>query len=182
MNIQHWFPLGCTSWISAGSHLRILNCCVAGLEKCCCDQLGVTPGHTQWGMASPNQVILVDPIGLIVLITTVPNTRIYTLLFCFSGFCSIFQFSVSILYPLTLLHCCTKILIWNDLIFKNLFFFLNYSLAMVGLRCCTRAFSMQQAGARSSVWYVDFLLQRLLLLQSASSRCTGFSGCRVRVQ
>ena len=93
-----------------------------GLKNCCGDQLGVMHGPTQWGMASPNQMILVDPIGLIVFISMVPNTRIYALLFCFSGFGSIFQFSVSILYPLIFLYYCTKILVLNDLIFLKCIF------------------------------------------------------------
>ena len=51
-------------------------------------------------------------------------------------------------------------------------------LAVLGLRCCTRAFfSCSERGLLFIVWCVGFSLTWLLLLRSMGSRHVGFSSC-----
>ena len=59
-----------------------------------------------------------------------------------------------------------------------LFFKFIYFLAVLGLRCCARAFSScGERGLLSSLRCAGFSLQWLLLLWSMGSRRTGFSSC-----
>ena len=74
----------------------------------------------------------------------------------------------------------------------NLFIYLF--LAVLGLRCCTQAFSscskggilfvaarglslVAARGGYSSLWCTGFSLRWLFLLRSMGSRCAGFSSC-----
>ena len=73
---------------------------------------------------------------------------------------------------LTCCLCCTSFF-FKKIFFKFIDLFLF--LAVLGLCCCTWAFSSAAIGGYSSLRCAGFLLQWLLLLQSMGSRCAGFS-------
>ena len=52
---------------------------------------------------------------------------------------------------------------------------------MLGLRCCTRAFSSCVERGYSSLWCTGSSLPWLLMLRSTGSRRTGFSSCAAQV-
>ena len=56
-------------------------------------------------------------------------------------------------------------------------FFKNLFLAVIGLHCCTQAFSSAERQGYSSLWCLGFSLWWLLLLQSTGPRSAGFSSC-----
>ena len=72
--------------------------------------------------------------------------------------------------------------IHNILIFLNKFiYFIYLFLAVLGLCCCARAFSLVAASeGYSSLRCAGFSLRWLLLLRCMGSRCAGFSSCGSR--
>ena len=63
-------------------------------------------------------------------------------------------------------------------VFKSIYLFL----AVLGLRCCTQAFSSCSKWGLLFVVVRGFSLRWLLLLRSTGSRCAGFSSCGTQAQ
>ena len=99
-------------------------------------------------------------------------------------------------YRHTSFNCTSQILhflqikgLWQPCIVRQLLAFFSkkvfcflFFLAVLGLCCCTLAFSSCGSRGYSSLWCVGFSLRWLLLLRSMGSRHAGFSSCGTWVQ
>ena len=82
------------------------------------------------------------------------------------------------------LHVTFKKLPSVEFFFKffNYYFKIYLFLAVLGLRCCARAFSSCSSGGYSSLQCTDFSLRWLLLLRGTGCRHVGFSSCSMWAQ